>query len=124
MPMPPSSLTPSLLFLLPSEPPVKLSRPTNMPDIMEAVAGSPFVLEVEVSRPNAEVKWLVNGREVEEGGKLNVSTEGLVHRLTIQSATPEDSGTYCCQVAGDQVDFQVHVSGTNTHRWNAMISHA
>lgn len=102
---------------------MKLSRPKTMPDIMEAVAGSPLVLEVEVSRPNAEVKWRVNGREVQQGDKLNVSTEGIVHRLTIQSATPEDSGTYSCQAAEEQMDFQVHVSGTKTHRWNAMFSH-
>lgn len=98
-----------------------LSRPKNMPDTLEAVAESPLVLEVEVSRPNAVVKWWVNGREVEEGGKLNVSTEGLVHRLIIQSATPEDSGTYSCQAAENQVNFQVHVSGTKTHHWIVII---
>lgn len=101
---------------------MKLSRTKNMADTLEVVAGSPLVLEVAVSRPNAAVKWLVNGREVEEGGKVNVLAEGLVHQLSIQAATLEDSGTYSCQAAEDQVDFQVHVSGTKTHHWNGTFS--
>lgn len=94
---------------------MKLSRPKNMPDTLEVAAGSPLVLEVEVSRPNAGIKWLVDGREVEEVGKVNFLAEGLVCQLTIQSATLEDSGTYSCYTAEDQVDFKVHISGTKTH---------
>lgn len=102
---------------------MKLSRPKNTPDTLEVAAGSPFVLKVEVSRPNAGIKWLVNGMEVEEGGRVKVLTEGLIHQLTIQSATLEDSGTYSCCAAEDQVDFQVHVTGTKTHHWNGTFSH-
>lgn len=102
---------------------MKLSLPKNMPNTLEVATGSPLVLEVEVSRPNAAIKWLVNGREVEEGGRVNVLAKGLVHQLTIQSATLEDSGTYSCHSAEDQVDFQVHVSGTKTHYWNGTFSH-
>lgn len=101
---------------------MKLSRQKNMHDTLEVAAGSPLVLEVEASRPNAGIKWLVNGKEVEEARKVNVLSEGLVHQLTIQSATLEDSGTYSCHADEDQVDFQVHVSGTKTHHWNGTFS--
>lgn len=101
---------------------MKFSRPKDMPDTLEVAAGSPLVLEVAVSRPNAGIKWLINGKEVEEGGKVNVLAEGLVRQLTIQSATLEDSGTYSCHSAEDQIDFQVHVSGTKIHRWNGTFS--
>lgn len=107
-----SSFTLLLFLLLSSEPPVKLSRPKKMPNTLEVGAGSPLVLEVEVSRPSAEVKWLVNGKGIEEEGKVNFVAEGLVRQLTIQTATLEDSGIYSCYIAEDQVDFEVHVSGT------------
>lgn len=94
---------------------MKLSRPKNSPDTLEVAAGSPLVLEVEVSRPNAEIKWLVNGKELKEVGEVDFLAEGLVCRLAIQSASLEDSGIYSCCAAEDQVDFKVHVSGTKTH---------
>lgn len=103
-------------FLLSAEPPVRLNRPKGNPDSLETVVGSPLVLEVEVSRATAEVTWQVNGREVEEGGNLATSAEGLVRRLTVQSAAVEDSGSYSCRADEDRVDFQVHVSGTMTHQ--------
>lgn len=98
---------------------MKLSRPKNMPDTLEVATGSPLLLEVEVSRPNTGIKWLVNGREIEKGGKVNVLAKGSAHQLHIQSAMLEDSGTYSCLSAEDQVDFQVHVSGTKkSYHWN------
>lgn len=93
------------------EPPVKLIRPQNMPDKLESFAGKPIVLEIEVSRPNAEVKWWLNGREIEESSNVTITEDGFIHRLTIQSPTPEDSGKYTCDAVDDKIDFQVKVSG-------------
>lgn len=64
-----------------------------------------------MSRPGAEVKWWLNGREVEESSNIAITEEGLIHRLTIHSATPEDSGKYTCDAADDKIDFEVKVSG-------------
>uniref|UniRef100_A0A671YGG3 Obscurin like cytoskeletal adaptor 1a n=1 Tax=Sparus aurata TaxID=8175 RepID=A0A671YGG3_SPAAU len=83
----------------------------NMPDILESFAGKPIVLEIEVSRPNAEVKWWLNGREIEESSNVTITEDGLTHRLTIHSPTPEDSGKYTCDALDDKIDFQVKVSG-------------
>ncbi|XP_034720665.1 obscurin-like protein 1a isoform X1 [Etheostoma cragini] len=101
----------SVAFLVTiAEPPVTLTRPKNTPDQLESVAGKPIVLEIEVSRQSAEVKWWLNGREVEESSNITITNDGLIHRLTIHSPTPEDSGKYTCDAVDDTIDFQVKVS--------------
>lgn len=93
------------------EPPVTLTRPENMPEKLESFPGKPIVLEIEVSRPNAEVTWWLNGKEVEESSNVSITEDGLIHRLTIHSIMPEDSGKYTCDAVDDKIDFQVKVSG-------------
>lgn len=88
-----------------------LTRPQNTPDQLESIAGKPIVLEIEVSRPSAGVKWWRNGKEVEESSNVTITEDGLIHRLTIHSPTPEDSGKYTCDAVDDKIDFQVKVSG-------------
>lgn len=101
----------SVAFLVTiAEPPVTLTRPQNMSDNMKSFAGEPLVLEVEVSRPNADIQWLVNGREIEKSSNVTITEEGLIHRLTILSPTPEDSGKYTCDAVDNKIDFQVKVS--------------
>lgn len=99
------------VLIFPLEPAVTLTRPENMPDILESFAGKPIVLEIQVSRPNAEVKWWLNGREIEESSNVTITEDGLTHRLTIHSPTPEDSGKYTCDALDDKIYFQVNVSG-------------
>ncbi|XP_070786390.1 obscurin-like protein 1a [Enoplosus armatus] len=101
----------SVAFLVTiTEPPVTLTRPKNTPDKLESFAGKPIVLEIEVSRPSAEVKWWLNGREIEESSNVTITKDGLNHCLTIHSPTPEDSGKYTCDAVDDKIDIQVNVS--------------
>lgn len=88
-----------------------LTRPRDTADKLETFAGEPVVLEIEVSRPNAQVKWLVNGGEIRQSSNVTITEDGLVRRLTIHSPSPEDSGRYTCDAADDRIDFQVKVSG-------------
>lgn len=92
---------------------MKLSRPQNMPEKLESNAGEPIVLETEVSRPNAVVKWWMNGSEIVESSNVTMTADGFIHRLTIHSPTPEDSGKYSCDVIDDKIDFHVTVTGEN-----------
>lgn len=98
------------------EPPVRLTRPKNTPDKLESFAGKPIVLEIEASRPNAEVKWWLNGSEIEESSNVTITEDGLIHRLTIHSPSPEDSGKYTCDAVDDEIDFQVKVSGKRQYQ--------
>ncbi|KAM9327865.1 obscurin-like protein 1a [Pholidichthys leucotaenia] len=93
-----------------TEPPVTLSRPQNTPDKLECFAGKQIVLEIEVSRQNAEVKWCLNGEEIEESSNVTITEDGLIRRLIIQSSSPEDSGKYTCDAGDDKIDFQVKIS--------------
>lgn len=88
-----------------------LTRPQNIPDKMDIFIGKPIVLKTEVSRPSAKVKWLLNGREIEESSNVNITEDGCIRCLTIHSSTPVDSGKYTCEAVGDKIDFQVKVSG-------------
>lgn len=101
----------SFFFFLTVEPPVKLSRPQNVPEKLESYTGEMIILETTMSRPSAEVKWRLNGREIVESSNVTMIADGLMHRLTIHSPTPEDSGKYSCDVIDDKVDFEVNVSG-------------
>ncbi|XP_029942050.1 obscurin-like protein 1a [Salarias fasciatus] len=101
----------SVAFLVTvTEPPVTLTRPENIPGKLESVAGKPIVLEIEVSRPTAEVKWCLNDTELEQSSNITITEDGLIRRLTIHSPTPEDSGKYTCDAFDDQIDFVVKVS--------------
>lgn len=88
-----------------------LSRPHNTTDKLKILAGKPIVLEIEVSRPSAEVKWWLDGQEIMESKNITISEDGLVRRLTIHCATPADSGKYTCDAVDDKIEFQVKVSG-------------
>lgn len=93
------------------EPPVTLTCPKDIAEKLESLAGKPVILEIEVSRPNAEVKWLINGEEIQQSSNVTITEDGLIRRLTIHSPTPEDSGKYTCDAMDDKIDFQVKVSG-------------
>uniref|UniRef100_A0A3Q1FZP8 Obscurin-like protein 1 n=1 Tax=Acanthochromis polyacanthus TaxID=80966 RepID=A0A3Q1FZP8_9TELE len=101
----------SVAFLVTvTEQPVTLTRPKNTPDKLESFAGKPIVLEIEVSRPTAEVTWWLNGREIEQSSNVTITEDGLTRRLTIHAPTPEYSGKYTCDAVDDTIDFQVKVS--------------
>ncbi|KAM4560015.1 obscurin-like protein 1a [Odontesthes bonariensis] len=101
----------SVAFLVTiTEPPVTLMRPKNKSDILDSFAGKPVVLETEVSRLTAEVKWWLNGREVKQSNNVTITEDGLIRRLTIHNPTPEDSGKYTCDAIDDKIDFKVTVS--------------
>lgn len=77
--------------------------------MVDQVSGEPLVLECEVSRENAEVRWLKDGVELELDGDVTVTEEGLIRRLTILSPSGKDSGKYTCDAGGDAIDFKVNV---------------
>uniref|UniRef100_A0A669EC84 Obscurin-like protein 1 n=2 Tax=Oreochromis TaxID=8139 RepID=A0A669EC84_ORENI len=101
----------SLAFLVTiTEPPVTLTCAKDTADKLESLAGKPVILEIEVSRPNAEVKWLINGEEIQQSSNVTITEDGLIRRLTIHAPIPEDSGKYTCDAMDDKIDFQVKVS--------------
>uniref|UniRef100_A0A671YGZ7 Obscurin like cytoskeletal adaptor 1a n=1 Tax=Sparus aurata TaxID=8175 RepID=A0A671YGZ7_SPAAU len=95
------------VLIFPLEPAVTLTRPENMPDILESFAGKPIVLEIEVSRPNAEVKW--NGVEVVPSRRFSIRADGVERSLTIHRLTREDAGEYACESRDDRTAAMLRV---------------
>uniref|UniRef100_A0A8C2A311 Obscurin like cytoskeletal adaptor 1a n=1 Tax=Cyprinus carpio TaxID=7962 RepID=A0A8C2A311_CYPCA len=92
------------------EPPVKLSCSKKTGSIAESFAGEPVVLELEVSRDNAEVCWMKDGVKLEESSNITITENGLIRKLTIHFPTLKDSGIYTCNAIDDTIDFKVKIT--------------
>lgn len=82
-----------------SEPPVEFTKPLEDQTVEEEATA---VLECEVSRENAKVKWFKNGTEILKSKKYEIVADGRVRKLIIHGCTPEDIKTYTC----DAKDFK------------------
>ncbi|XP_056605844.1 obscurin-like protein 1a [Triplophysa dalaica] len=92
------------------EPPVQLSSSKESGSVTESFTGEPVVLELEVSRNNADVCWMKDGVNVEESSNITITENGLVRKLTIHSPTLNDSGIYTCNAIDDTLDFLVKIN--------------
>lgn len=75
------------------------------------VAGEDLVLSCKLSQPDATVRWLRDGHEVQMGERVQVKARGVLRQLTICGAQPSDSGCYICDAASDRMVMNVEVSG-------------
>ena len=75
------------------------------------VAGEDLVLACELSRPDATVRWLRDGQEVQPGERVQVKACGVLRQLTVCGVQPSDSGCYICDAASDRMVTSVEVSG-------------
>lgn len=54
------------------------------------------MLECQVSRENAEVRWFREGQEIRKTKKYELISEGRRRALVIQACTPDDAKMYTC----------------------------
>ncbi|KAM6078945.1 obscurin-like protein 1 isoform 2-T2 [Theristicus caerulescens] len=92
------------------EPPVTIVGSTGAMEHHCLVAGEDLVLACELSRPDATVRWLRDGQEVQPGERVQVKARGVLRQLTICGAQPGDSGCYVCDAASDRAVMSVEVS--------------
>ena len=76
------------------------------------------ILECELNKPNIPVKWLKDGVELVPSDRIKLITDGCIHRLVIENATLEDSGTYTCICGGENTEATFSVDG----KWNWKIN--
>ncbi|XP_030045097.1 obscurin-like protein 1, partial [Microcaecilia unicolor] len=93
-----------------TDPAVRILHPSNHNVKLEFQGSDHIELKCELSRPNAEVRWFKDGLEVDVSENLRLDTDGAVQRLTILSASMEDSGEYVCDANDDFVSFDVRVT--------------
>lgn len=60
------------------------------------------ILECELSREKADVKWFRDGQEIRKTKKHEMVAEGRIRRLIIKDCSLDDSKTYTC----DAKDFK------------------
>nr|XP_038037907.1 LOW QUALITY PROTEIN: obscurin-like protein 1 [Anas platyrhynchos] len=92
------------------EPPVTIVGNTGATEHRCLVAGEDLVLACELSRPDAAVRWLRDGREVQLGERVQVVSRGALRELTVRAAQPGDSGCYVCDAASDRMVTSVEVA--------------
>ncbi|KAM6268961.1 obscurin-like protein 1 [Porphyrio hochstetteri] len=92
------------------EPPVTIVGSTGTAEHRCLVAGEDLVLAYELSRPDATVRWLRDGQEVQPGERVQVKVRGVLRQLIIRGVQPGDSGCYICDVASDHAVMNVDVS--------------
>ena len=71
-------------------------------------------LQCQVSKPNKEVKWLRNGKEVKPDERYQVTVDGTTHSLTLDRALVTDSATFTAKIDRDKTVAKLVVNGTLT----------
>lgn len=82
-----------------TEPPVEFTKPLEDQTVEEEATA---ILECEVSKENAEVRWLRDGQEIRKTKKYEMVADGCKRKLIIHDCTLDDSKTYTC----DAKDFK------------------
>lgn len=91
-----------------TELPVTLLRPLRDKIAMEKHRG---VLECQVSRASAQVRWFKGRVELQSGPKYEVVSDGLYRKLVINDVQPEDEDTYTCDAGDIKTSAQFFVEG-------------
>ncbi|XP_048102109.1 obscurin isoform X12 [Alosa alosa] len=66
-------------------------------------------LEVELSKPSKEVKWMKNGVVVQPGGSVDIIVEGARQTLLFKIVTQGDRGQYSCETLDDKTQAKLTV---------------
>lgn len=96
------------LFLHSSELPVQILRPLRVKIAMYHHRG---LLECQVSRPNAQVKWYKNRKELLPSKKYQLISQDIYRQLTIDDVCSSDEDTYTCDAGDDKTSCQLLVEG-------------
>lgn len=92
--------------------PVQIVRPLRVKIAMYRHRG---LLECQVSRPNAQVKWYKNRKELLPSKKYQVINQDVYRQLYIDDVCSSDEDTYTCDAGDDQTSCQLLVEGEIPH---------
>ncbi|XP_061109723.1 obscurin isoform X42 [Conger conger] len=66
-------------------------------------------MEVELSKPSAEVKWMKNSVVVQPGGNMEIIVDGARQTLVLKKVTYADRGYYSCETLDDKTQAKLTV---------------
>ncbi|KAJ8394927.1 hypothetical protein AAFF_G00040500 [Aldrovandia affinis] len=75
----------------------------------QAEKGQKMKLAIELANPDAEVKWLKNGQEIQPSGRYIFESIGNKRFLTINHCTLADDAAYTCVVGGEKCFTELFV---------------
>ena len=77
----------------------------------EAKENDQFIIEAEVSVPDRIGVWLKDGKVIEAGQRVEMSTDGCTYRLVIKDTLPDDQGLYSLLVDYAKSSAQITMKG-------------
>ncbi|XP_026016073.1 obscurin isoform X7 [Astatotilapia calliptera] len=86
--------------------PVQIVRPLRVKIAMYRHRG---LLECQVSRPNAEVRWYKNRKELLPSKKYQLISQDIYRQLAINDVCSSDEDTYTCDAQDDKTSCQLLV---------------
>ncbi|XP_031719721.1 obscurin [Anarrhichthys ocellatus] len=86
--------------------PVQIVRPLRVKIAMYRHRG---LLECHVSRPNAQVRWYKNRKELQSSKKYQLISQDVYRQLTIDDICSSDEDTYTCDAGDDNTSCQLLV---------------
>ncbi|XP_078024906.1 obscurin isoform X4 [Epinephelus lanceolatus] len=86
--------------------PVQIVRPLRVKIAMYRHRG---LLECQVSRPNAQVTWYKNRKELVPNKKYQMISQDVYRQLTIDDICSSDEDTYTCDAGDDNTSCQLLV---------------
>ncbi|XP_070812890.1 obscurin-like protein 1 isoform X2 [Pituophis catenifer annectens] len=90
-------------------PPVCIVNKDDAREPIEVQEGENVTLVAQLSQEKTCVQWLKNRQPLCPGPRMIMSSEGLVHSLTIQQSEPCDCGTFSCNTGDDEVHYTINV---------------
>ncbi|KAF6738677.1 Obscurin [Oryzias melastigma] len=96
-------------YITVKEPPVQIIGNSGIPEHHILVSGDDLILECEVSRPNATVNWLRNGKELTASDRVKIDSHDVLRKLVLSKLQPSDSGEYICNAIDDKLTTVVEV---------------
>uniref|UniRef100_A0A3B3DV51 Obscurin-like protein 1 n=1 Tax=Oryzias melastigma TaxID=30732 RepID=A0A3B3DV51_ORYME len=98
-----------MAFYITVKPPVQIIGNSGIPEHHILVSGDDLILECEVSRPNATVNWLRNGKELTASDRVKIDSHDVLRKLVLSKLQPSDSGEYICNAIDDKLTTVVEV---------------
>lgn len=74
------------------------------------IEGDSITFTCEVNLENLPGKWKKDGQKLEPSESLNISVDGRIHKLDLNSVTVYDSGEYTCYIKNKNSFLRLTVS--------------
>ncbi|XP_062424696.1 obscurin isoform X3 [Rhea pennata] len=82
-----------------TELPVRISKPLSNISVTQK---DKVTFECELSRPNVDVKWFKDGKQLQQSKNFGIISQGTKRSLIIPKCEYEDQGTYVCEAGDDK----------------------